>query len=424
MRRPRILMLAWLMAPDRGSEWAAAWGMALAAARIADVVVLASPESAAAVTAWRRHHPDIPIEAMAVEASATWAKLLGRLVPRGFFFDYLAWLEAAGCAARRLHRDRPVDLAVHAALGCYWLPSPVVGLGVPSMWGPVAGATRTPPRLLPVLGPAGMLERSVERVAMAIASRLPPTRRTMRAATQVVVESAATLRCLPRALARRAPIIYRAALTQVPDVRARRRGRYILFPSTLSPAKGGTLAVEALRRVPPDVRLVFANSGDDEPRIRRRVARHGLQHRVDFLGAIPRSACFELVRGAAAVIFAGIHEDGGCALCETMLLGAPAVVLAHGGPKEIIERWGTDPMRVALVPPIGGPAATGAALGDALTRMLAHAPARDDPYLDQEAAIAELVRCYASILTGETNAVSGSALQLARYVPPEALAKP
>ena len=57
-RRPRILMLAWLCAPDRGSEWAAGWGMVVAAARIADVTVLAEQDSADAMQAWCRRHPE------------------------------------------------------------------------------------------------------------------------------------------------------------------------------------------------------------------------------------------------------------------------------------------------------------------------------------------------------------------------------
>lgn len=390
----RILMLAWLIAPDRGSEWAASWGMAVAAARLGEVTILARPDCAEAVNRWAKTQPACRIEAVAVTEDETWWTSVGRRVTRGFFLSYLGWLRAAAGTARRLDQERPFDLAVHAALGCYWLPSPVTRLGIPSLWGPVAGATKTPFGLLPVLGAAGLAERCLERGVRAVAGRLPATRRTMREATQVSVESLATLGHLPRDIAARAPVIYRAVLTQTPHLAPRPRGRYLVFPSTLSPGKGGVLAVEALRYLPTDVELLFANTGADEARLRRRVAAYGLGDRARFLGAIPRETCLELVRGAAAALFTGIHEDGGCALCEAMLLGTPIVALGHGGPKEIVERWCTDRSRAILVPPARGPKATGRALGEAVTRLLATAPSRQDPYLDQEQAMEELVGCY------------------------------
>lgn len=312
-------------------------------------------------------------------------KLAG-LLPKGHFLDYLAWLAAAERVARELVAANRVDLAVHAALGCYWLPSPVVDLGVPSVWGPVGGATRTPPALLPVLGPRGLAERALERLVLAAAARMPATRRTMRRADLVLVECRATLAVLPADIARRARLFNRAVLTEVPPLPARERQRFVLFPSTLDARKGPLLALEALRRAPAGCELLFANEGPEEPRLRRRMAELGLEGRVHFLGRVPRLRCFELMQEAGCVLFAGTNEDGGCALVEAMLLGAPVVVLGHSGPAEIVERFGTDPGRVRLVPP-APPAVVAADLGEAIGRFLAQPPRASDPHLDQAVAV-------------------------------------
>lgn len=410
----RILMLAWLADPERGSEWAAGWGMAYAAAALGRVTLLVRPDCAPSIRAWCAEHPRTPIEPVAVEPSAGRRPALARLLPKGHFLDYLAWLEAAGEVARGLVARERFDLAVHAALGCYWLPSPVVGLGIPSVWGPVGGATRPPPALLPLLGPRGIAERAAERLAHAIGARLPATRATMRGADRVLVECRSTLGVLPGDVAARARVFNRAVLTRMPRLPqppARPRGRFVLFPSTLHAHKGAALALEAVRALPEGVELWFANEGPEEARLRRRAARAGLAGRVRFLGRVPRTRCLELVREAGAVLFAGIHEDGGCALCEAMLLGAPVAVLAHGGPAEIIERWGTDRTRVRLVAP-AGPAETARALGEALGELVARPPAADGPTLDQAGAtlafLAELEEAMAAavraprILPGRT----------------------
>lgn len=382
----RCLMVAWLADPERGSEWAAAWGMAITAARLGPVRLLVRPDCEASIRAWCARHPEVPIEPLAVAPAARWYRRLAPVLPKGHFFDYFAWLEAAGAKARALVAKERFDLAIHAALGCYWLPSPVVGLGIPSVWGPVGGATRPPPALLPVLGARGLFERACERSILALAARLPVTRRTMRCADLVLVEGEATLAALPADVSARARIFNRAVLTQVPEVPECPRERTVLFPSLLDARKAPSLALEAFRFAPKDSVLLFANAGPEEPYLRERARVLGLEDRVRFLGRVPRARYFELVRAAGAVVFTGLNEDGGCALCEAMLLGAPVVVLAHSGPKEIIESWATDRSRVVLVPP-GSPRATAAQLGEGLRRLLEHPPRARGPYLDQPSAM-------------------------------------
>lgn len=388
---PTILLLAWLAAPDRGSEWAAAWGMARAAARLGRVLLLVRPDCEPSIRAWCAEHPEVPIEPVAVASPPGPHRGLAGLLPKGHFLDYIAWLDAAERVARELAGAGRAALAVHAALGCYWLPSPVVGLGVPSVWGPVGGATRTPPPLLPVLGARGLAERALERFVLGAAARLPATRRTMRQADRVLVECRATLAVLPADVAHRARIFNRALLTEVPALPPRERGRFVLFPSTLHARKGPMLALEALRAAPAGTELVFANEGPEEPRLRRRVVELGLEGRVRFLGRVPRRRCFELVREAGCVLFAGTNEDGGCALVEAMLLGAPVVVLAHSGPAEIVQGFGTDPTRALLVPP-AAPAAVAAGMGEAIARLAARPPRASEPHLDQAGATLAFLR--------------------------------
>lgn len=402
-RRRRILLLAWLAAPNRGSEWAAAWGMALAATALGEVTILTEPDSAEAIRGWLAENPGVPIEVVGVDAEPSWWLPLAERVLKGHFLYYFRWLAVARETALALHAARPFDVAVHGALGCYWLPSPVVDLGVPSVWGPVAGAMKPPLSLLPLMSWKGLLERAVERPIVRIASMLPATRRTMRRADLVLVENLATLPALPSDVAARAGVLARAVLSPVPTLPPLPRGRYVLFPSLLDSRKGPLLALEAFPSVPADCTLKFINTGPEEPRLRQRAAELGLADRVEFLGRVPRERYFELVRGAGAVVFAGLNEDGGCALCEAMALGAPVVVLAHGGPAEIVERWGTDPNRAALVPPTG-PAATARALGAALARFLTDPPAAHESYLDQAGAMLEMARLLGVAVAAERSA--------------------
>lgn len=407
--RPHILIIAWLIAPGMGSEYAAAWGMARVAAEIGDVTILCREDCVQPIEDWRAGHREAPIDVVPVTPLHDWAIPLMEKLPKGFFLSYLAWLGAVPAVAALVHRRRPVSLAVHAALGCYWLPSPVADLGVPAVWGSVGGATPPAPGLSSVLGMQGMFERGIERVAISIGARLPATLRTMRASQLVLIENETTRPALPADVAVRAKVFNRALLTDVPRATPLARGQHVLFPSTLTARKGAVLALEAFTSVPEPHRLVFANGGPEEARLRRRAIELGIEHRVEFRGKVGRDEYFALLGSAAVTIFLGINEDGGCALCEAMLLGSPVVVLAHSGPKEIVERWSRDPQRVIAVPPTGGPTSTAVAIGNAIGEMIARAPARSEPYLDRDGAIAELREFFVTALNNAVPGVAQSA---------------
>lgn len=404
-RRPHILVVAWLVSPERGSEWAAAWGMTRVAADLGDVTVLCRPDCEAEMQAWCRAHPEVPVTVRAVAPVDSWQRRIARVAVKGHFFEYFAWLAALPAVIAAIHARRPIDLAVHAALGCQWLPSPITDLDVPTVWGSVGGSTPTAPGLWPVLGLQGVLERAIERLVVRAGMALPATRRTMRRASIVLLEAESVRPHMPAAIAADALVFRRALLAPAPPLPPMRRGFDVIFPSGLTARKAAILAVEAFVHVPRPYRLVFVNDGPERDRLERRVRALRLDDRVEFRGAVPRDAFFQSMRAAPFALFTGVNEEGGCALCEAMLLGVPVVVLAHGGPAEIVQGWGLDPSRVVAVPPAGGPAATARALGQGMRELIGRGGLRTEPYLDQPRAAAELAAIYARALG--TPAVAG-----------------
>lgn len=397
-RRPHILVVAWLVSPARGSEWAAAWGMTRVAAELGEVTVLCRPDCEVEMRAWCHVHPEVPITVRAVAPADGWQQRMSRLAIKGYFFQYFAWLSALPAVIAEVHAARPIDLAVHAALGCQWLPSPITDFDVPTIWGSVGGSTPTAPGLWPILGPLGVLERTIERLVVRAGMALPATRRTMRQASIVLLEAESVRPYMPAAIAEKALVFRRALLSPAPPLPPAPRGFDIIFPSGLTARKGAMLAVEAFVHVPRPYRLVFVNDGPERNRLERRVRALGLEDRVEFRGAVPRDAYFGMLRGAPLALFTGVNEEGGCALCEAMLLGVPVVVLAHGGPAEIVTGWCLDPSRVVAVPPADGITPTARALGQGIRELIGRRGLRTEPYLDQPRAAAELAAIYARAL--------------------------
>ena len=376
-RRPRLAVWAYACNPVLGSDPGATWGYVDALTAHVDVVLLHSPEDADDLASWQAQHPNAAMKLVEVE-NPRWSSILERgygLHRQLRFLTYQAWLRNALALTRQLHRSEPFDAVAHASYGNYWLPSPIRKVGLPSIWGPVGGGVRTPLRLWPTLGLAGILAELERSTALSLAARLPTTQRTQRAATVVVVETEETRRRLRRDRRRDAVVVNRAAIIDAQTAGLGQAAGGVtsdpgefLFTSALWGKKGTWLALAALRFADPHVRLAFVNHGYEQHRLERLARRWGVEDRVRFLGRIPRQELFSRMRTAAGLLFTGLREEGGLALTEAMRQGLPLVVLDHGG-AGLIAAEAHDHRRVKVVSP-ASPRVTAQRLGRAMTELL------------------------------------------------------
>ena len=98
--------------------------------------------------------------------------------------------------------------------------------------------------------------------------------------------------------------------------------RSVFFPSRVAPIKRQDLAVEAMRYVSSDVRLVIAGPGDME-RVSRLAAAHDVGGRVELLGGwMPEARKLDLLARCLGVLFPPYDEDYGYVTLEGFLLQA------------------------------------------------------------------------------------------------------
>lgn len=399
--RPRVIAFAYACEPLRGSEHAAGWGLIQTLGESADVTCLVSPDNIPAIRSWEADRPEHKVKYVEV-AEPGWV----RFVPHepnnkarkhlwGYFVAYLAWVPRARRAARRLHEQEPFDVAYHATYSAYWIPSAATGLPIPSVWGPVGGAVTTPRRMWPALGARGMFWELFEMAAVKAISMFPTTRRTWRRATVPIVQNRSTLRRLPSDVRRRAVIMNHVMFAEIVEAEPVERGQFVLFANNFESRKGVHLALHAIARSPEHIRLVLVGDGPERRSVERLIKRLGIEHRVDQRGFIPYDDVQELFATAGAVLFTGVREEGGLALAETMLRGAPVAVLSNGGAQTIAES-APDASRIALIAP-GSLDQIADDMADAITDFIDNPPSRVGPNLDQEHARRELQRIVSEV---------------------------
>lgn len=149
----------------------------------------------------------------------------------------------------------------------------------------------------------------------------------------------------------------------LPDAPAPERpwGGRLLCLGRLDPRKGVDVVVDALTRLPDDVRLSVVGGGDPAvaAELRERAARAGTGHRLTLRPAVAREALPGLLAEHDALVFpVRWSEPYGLVPLEAMSLGRPVVSTTVGGQAEYLEDGEN-----ALTVPIDDPAAVAAAVG-------------------------------------------------------------
>ncbi|MFL5950800.1 MAG: glycosyltransferase family 4 protein [Gaiellaceae bacterium] len=167
----------------------------------------------------------------------------------------------------------------------------------------------------------------------------------------------------------------------LPESDAPRNGRMLAFAGRLTAQKSLGRALEAVAGT-EGVRLVIAGEGPDRGALEERARELGIDDRVEFLGAQPRSRVVELFRSADASILSSSWENFPHTVVEALAVGTPVLAMEAGGVAEVVR----DGVNGLLVPP-----GDTAALADAVRRFFA-----DDTLREKlRAAAAPSVAAYA-----------------------------
>ncbi len=123
-------------------------------------------------------------------------------------------------------------------------------------------------------------------------------------------------------------------------------GDYLFYPSRINVLKRQLLAVEAMRSVRADVRLVLAGDADtpeDRACLTELLADPVLAGRVEWLdGWIPHERKVELMAGALGCLFLPFDEDYGYVTIESFQSGKPVITCTDsGGPLEFVRHGET-----------------------------------------------------------------------------------
>jgi glycosyltransferase involved in cell wall biosynthesis len=366
--RKKILMVAYACHPEGGGEHWLGWGWAMAARRKHDVWLITPPNHVEPIS---RHAQAAGIHVFFVALPEWQRKLCGLLGGAGSWLRKYLWQFQALRQARDLHRSVSFDLVHQTTFHTFRIPFACSKLGIPSVWGPIAGGEGVPKGYDRFLGKDAGKE-SARAWGNRLCLWLPGVRSSLRRSAAILVSNRTTMEFLPagdrsRCLPVPANAVSERDAATPPRPPGIGGGRLeLIYVGNCVSRRGLPIVFEALREFRADeVRLRVVGAGDALEAWKREALRLGVEDRVEFTGSVDADTVRRYYDEADALAFPSLRDSGGSALLEAMTRGLPVICLDWGGPAEMVDEHS------GIRLPVSSPEETVGALVAAIRRLQA-----------------------------------------------------
>src|SRR5436190_21596253 len=336
--KPRVLMIAYACNPEGSGEHWLGWGWAEQAARSFDVDLITTTNASTQVERAARalgitpHFVGVP----------DWLRKLTDLTKTSWLRK-VWWQKKSFALAKALHALKPFDLVHQTTFHTFRVPFLVTDLGVPSVWGPIAGGERVPPGFEAYLGTARRGEAG-RNFLNRLSLRVPSVKRSLRKASVLFVSNKTTLDFLPAEVREKSRVVPANALRpqdeacQPPPPKASGESLKLLYVGNCVATRSLPLVFEALKESGlTDYELKIVGGGPALDDWRRRAAELELGERVKFVGKGPFAELKGFYDDADALVFPALRDSGGSALLEAMAQYLPVICLDWAGPGEMVD---------------------------------------------------------------------------------------
>lgn len=352
--RLRVLVLAYMISPVRGSEFAVAWNFVRAMRSHCDLTVLygTAGEHMGDVT-------DFPVPSFVDQSEPGEVKFhfvpeprlahrLNALNRRGiltysFYLAYRVWHKAALKEARRLIAEGAFDVIHYLGPIGYREPGYLWQLPLPYVWGPIGGATSFPWRLrsaLPHKGKLTLTARTcVNALQLRFSSRVTKALRRTDVLFTATTENQAIFRQLKGVESHYlAENGIENSISLDETKFATQQPIRLIWIGSIEARKGLTLLIEAIGmlRNPAQICVDVVGDGPLRDSLCERTFKIGVGEYFVWHGQIPRADVLRLLDRSHLHIVTGLNEGNPTSIWEALGRSVPVLTLDHRGMRDVI----------------------------------------------------------------------------------------
>ncbi len=352
MTRPKVLLLAYAVSPQRGSEYAVAWNHITWMSQYCELTVLYGAAGAHMGDLEELADPMLfkllPSVKFVPVPPPLLARLLNAANRRGwlrysFYLAYRQWHREAGRVARRLARAQVYDLVHYLGPIGYREPGTLWRMDLPYVWGPICGATHVPWVLARALPLGGRIKLGLRAVANWFQLRF--SRRLRRALSRADVLLTATTE--NQAIFRRVlgveslylpenGVVGEVSLNQAKFNDFTRLK--LVWIGRVEAGKALNLLVHAMQHMRYAARYEVHVAGDGPLRadLQKAVASVGLAAQFVWHGHVERQAVLRLLNASHLHVITSVSEANTTVVWEAMACGVPTLTIDHCGMHDTI----------------------------------------------------------------------------------------
>jgi glycosyltransferase involved in cell wall biosynthesis len=344
MKRSKVLISAYYCKPGMGSEEGVGWNMTWEMARYHEVWVITRASNRPSIEAGMALE-SMPTLRFVYYDLPSWARWWARGQLLEWHLYYYLWQICIYFVARRLHRRVSFDVVHHVTFVKYWIPSFLVNLPVPFIWGPVGGGESAPKVFWRDFGLRGKAQEVLRNFGRWLGEHDPFVRLVSRRSTLTWATTEETAARMRRLGAKDVRLSLGVGLPEQ-DVRTLGNdlisdGAPVRFISVgrLVHVKGFHLGLQAFAKASlPATEYWIVGDGPERRRLEALAEWLNVEDRVRFWGHLPRKETLAKLQECHVLVHPSLHDSGGIACLEAMAAGRPVVCLDLGGPAALLTK--------------------------------------------------------------------------------------
>ena len=346
-QRKKILVLAYMLSPYKGSEYSVAWNYVSYMSKQNDLVVLYGNAdepmgNCKDTEEYILKHPMPNVHFVPVYPNK-WANLLNWPNRHGlfvytFYYAYQVWQKLAYRKAKELVAKEHFDLVHYVGMIGYREPGYLWKLGLPYVWGPVGGVNNPPRQLLERMPWMSKMKHTFRSVANTIQFHTKRRLKKALAATDVLMTATSENQACFKAVHHKDSIcLPENAITESISLDESKfdhpdKFRFMVV-GTLDARKSVGIFLEALTQLKHKDCLLVDVVGDGPLResLKQYATMHGLVDMMVWHGQLPREKAVALFRDAHLHVITSVSEGNPTTIWEAMSYGVPTLSFDHCG---------------------------------------------------------------------------------------------
>ena len=341
----KILISAYACEPNRGSEPGVGWGWAAELAKKNEVWIITRDNNKSVIDNYLLEHPEHRNDNMHFEYVGVSKRLtFWKKGNRGIRLYYLMWQRNAYLAARKLCTKVKFDYVQHVTFVSYTQPTYMYKLGLPLIWGPVAGGDNIPTSIKIRMTAKERTAELVRGVSQKLLLLAPSIRKTMKHAKLILAATEETKSQFPVKYQKKIRIMPAIGLEEMPDIECvvRKDTRVkIVMAGRLIYLKAVDLGMEAFKQIAnqyPEAELHVLGEGDRKESLMR-IAGDFLNKQIFFDPPVAHDDIYAYYAGFDIFMNTSLRDSGCMTMMEAMSVGLPCIAVATGGPGVLLEEF-------------------------------------------------------------------------------------